>query len=70
MVSKAREGKFEEGTWGLEFGKAFVGVTQHSLPYIRNRYLPTPAQLGQHNPTHPSIHIKFAYEYMQVLTTG
>ena len=44
--------------------------TTHSLPYIGNLYLPTPAQLGQHDPTHPSIHIKFAYEYMQVLTTG
>ena len=66
MVSRAREGKFEEGTWGLEFGKAFVGVTQHMVSHTSeiDIYLP------QHNPTHPSIHIKFAYEYMQVLTTG
>ena len=67
MVSKAREGKFEEGTWGLEFGKAFVSVTQHMVSHTSEIDIYQP---GQHNPTHPSIHIKFAYEYMQVLTTG
>ena len=33
MVLKAREGKFEKGNGGLEFGKAFVSVTQHTVPH-------------------------------------
>ena len=47
MVSKAREGKFEEGTWGLECGKAFVGVTQHIVSHTSeiDIYLP-------HTPQH------------------
>ena len=42
MVSKAREGKFEEGTWGLEFGKAFVGVTQHIVSHTSEIYIYLP----------------------------
>ena len=63
---KSQGGYLRRGTWGLEFGKAFVGVTQHIVPRASDNdvYLPTPAQPGQHNSTHPtSIRIKFTHDY-------
>ena len=53
MVSKVREGKFEEGTWGLEFGKAFAGVTQHIVSHTSEIAYPSTAGPARpHTPQH------------------
>ena len=68
---KSQGGNLRSGT-GDDFGKAFVGVTQHTVPHASDIdvYPPPHSQASTTPHTPPAYVIIFTHEYTQVLTTG